>query len=135
MKHHISKLPTDIIYEIILFTQDPYTDDRKKLMHSIRREYKRKLMIKAKIPYSHAWRILDTDSTINELFNEPPAIHNNSQDGKFNLPISIWLKIHRYIKNSQHFPIGHHFYTQSDNSSVLDYSIWRWRRIAEINWQ
>ena len=129
---HLAKLPTDIIYEILLFTRDPYTDERKKIMWSVRREYKRKLMIKANIPYSHAWRILDTDGTINELIDETPAIHNTSQDGRFNLPIAIWLKIHRYLQSAQHFPIGHHFYTQT-NSPILDYSIWRWRRIAEIN--
>ena len=129
---YFSKLPTDIIYEILLFTRDPYTDERKKIMWSVRREYKRKLMINANIPHSHAWRILDTDGTINELIDETPAIHNTSQDGRFNLPIAIWLKIHRYLQSTSHFPIGHHFYTQT-SSPVLDYSIWRWRRIAEIN--
>jgi hypothetical protein len=129
---NLSKLPMDIIYEIILFTRDPYTEERKKLMRSIRREYMRKIMIKAQIPHSHAWRILDVDATINELLDDPPAIHSNSEDSKFNITIVTWLKIHRYIQNSQHFPIGHHFYPQS-NSPVLDYSIWRWRRIAEIN--
>jgi hypothetical protein len=129
---NLSKLPTDIIYEIILFTLDPYTDERKKVMRSIRREYMRKIMIKAQIPCYHAWKILDVDATINELLDEPPAIHNSSLYTRFNIPIASWLKIHRYLQSASHFPIGHHFYTQP-NSPVLDYSIWRWRRIAELN--
>ena len=129
---NLSKLPTDIIYEIILFTRDPYTDERKKVMRSIRREYMRKIMINAQIPHAHAWKILDNDATINELLDEPPAIHSSSPHTRFNIPIVSWLKIHRYLQRASHFPIGHHFYTQP-NSPVLDYSIWRWRRIAELN--
>lgn len=129
---NLSKLPTDIIYEIILFTRDPYTDERKKVMRSIRREYMRKIMIKAQIPHSHAWKILDIDATINELLDEPPAIHSSSPHTRFNIPIASWLKIQRYLQSASHFPVGHHFYTQP-NSLVLDYSIWRWRRIAELN--
>ena len=127
---NLAKLPTDIIYEIILFTRDPYTDERKKIMRSVRREYMRKIMINAQIPHSHAWKILDIDATINELLDEPPAIHSSSPHARFNIPIASWIKIHRYIQNSHYFPIGHHYHT---DGPVLDYSIWRWRRIAEIN--
>lgn len=125
---YLKKLPTDIIYEILLFVRDPYTDERKKVMRSVRREYKRKLLIKANVPHTHAWKILDIDVPINELLDVHPAIQIRSGNDKFNIPISIWLKIHRCIQRSNHFPIGHHFYTQP-NRPVLDYSIWRWRRI------
>jgi hypothetical protein len=129
----LNKLPRDIIHEIILFSQEPYTDERKKIMSSIRREYKRKLLIKANVPHTHAWRILDIDVPINELLDVHPAIHIRSGNDKFHIPISIWIRIHRCIQRSEHFPIGHPLHNQADDFPVLDYSIWRWRRIMEFD--
>lgn len=130
---YLNKLPRDIIYEIILFSQEPYTDERKKIMSSIRKEYKRKLLIKANVPHTHAWKILDIDVPINELLDVHPAIHIRSGNDKFNIPICIWLKIHRCIQRSNHFPIGHPLYTQPGDFPIIDYSISRWRRIIEFN--
>jgi len=130
--HGVKMLPPDIKHEILLFTLDPYTEDRKKLMRAVRREGIRKIMVGARIPHPRAWTILETDGTINELINEPATITGGPPPIRFHIPMGPWIKLRAYINliQNNHRPLTDE--NQLAFAQHAGHTMWHWRRIVEI---
>ena len=93
----ISVLPDEIIYEIILMTREPYSDERKKLMSSIRREGIAKIVHGAGIAYPRSAILIKTDGTISQLINEVDYYELGKDPKVFNIPFGPMIKLRHFF--------------------------------------
>ena len=99
-------LPDELIYEINLMAQDLYSDERKRLMRSVRRKGIEKIVVGARVQPSRARVLMNTDGTINDLINqvvnEPWGFHRGTGH-VFEIPMGPLLKLRRYFQNQYMF--------------------------------
>tara|TARA_Y100000389_G_C17213026_1_gene389461 strand:- start:57 stop:362 length:306 start_codon:yes stop_codon:yes gene_type:complete len=87
-------LPEEIWYNIILLANEPYSENRKNLMKSIRKNKMKKLLKGLRISICQENLIYNIDGTINELCNYTSQTYNRKTNNKYkNLKIGPLAKI------------------------------------------
>lgn len=107
-------LPDELVYEINLMALDVYTDERKRLMRSVRSKGIEKIVVGANVQGPRARVLMDTDGTINELINQVvneewgwhhgdgywrsgPMWRSRSDGHVFDIPMGPLLKLRNYF--------------------------------------
>ena len=96
----LQTLPDELIYEINLMTRDLESDERKKLMRSVRTKGIEKIMIAANIQVGRSRILMNTNGTINDLFNQ--VVHeqwgwHRGIGHVFEIPMGPLLKLRHYF--------------------------------------
>ena len=93
-------LPDELIYEIDLMARDLESDERKTLMRSVRSKGIEKIMIAANIPIARSCILMNTNGTINDLFNQ--VVHDQwgwhrGIEHVFDIPMGPLVKLRNYF--------------------------------------
>ena len=93
-------LPEEIWYNIILLANDPYSENKKILMKSIRKNKMKNLLKDLKISICQQNLIYNIDGTINELYDYTTRTYNKSNHKYKNLKIGPLVKIRNKFKEN-----------------------------------
>ena len=93
-------LPDELIYEIDLMARDLESDERKTLMRSVRSKGIEKIMIAANIHVGRSRILMNTNGTINDLFNQ--VVHDQwgwhrGIEHVFDIPMGPLVKLRNYF--------------------------------------
>jgi hypothetical protein len=93
-------LPDELVYEINLMALDLESDKRKTLMRSVRSKGIEKIMIAANIQVGRSRILMNTNGTINDLFNQ--VVHeqwgwHRGIGHVFEIPMGPLLKLRHYF--------------------------------------
>ena len=94
-------LPEELVYEINLMAREVYSDERKRLMRSVRSKGIEKIVVGAHIQPSRARVLMNTDGTINELINQVVIEEWGFHRGTghvFEIPMGPLLKLRQYFQ-------------------------------------
>lgn len=95
-------LPEELVYEINLMAREIYSDERKKLLRSVRSKAIEKIANEAGIMSERVRKLCGTDGTINELVNQVMITEHGWQRGVdlvFDIPMGPLLKLRYYFNN------------------------------------
>lgn len=93
-------LPDELVYEINLMARDMDSDERKRLMRSVRSKGLEKIVVGANVQGPRARALMTTDGTINDLVNQVVIEEWGWHRGVghvFDIPMGPLVKLRTYF--------------------------------------